>query len=158
MSRHTLLDLLGTDALPGETEKSFVEFCIWQQAYPAFQQILTAAGLAEYVLEAREAKTISAMKACADRAANTAKTADDMPVLVLAAVQGMASEIEQIAASADLKDGDSSAVSFHAARLVGWASWASNNFSTGVFKSSAEDVAYGEQLQELMRLFGVAGV
>jgi hypothetical protein len=153
MSRRTLLDLLGTEHLSAETERKFVEFCVWNQAYPALQQVLQATGLDSQVPEGASASTLDALVDCARKAANLAKQAD-LPVLHLGAVQGIYSEIDQMAAAAGADVVDADAVSFHAARLVGWATWSSNQFQPGVFKVTAEEVAYGEQLQALMDLLG----
>jgi hypothetical protein len=158
MSRHNLLDMLGTEHLPREAETRFIEFCIWQQARPALVQILEAVEMPVYAAEMSGAADLAGLQKCASDAAMTALTTRNIPVMALAAVQGTASEVEALVKAADPAEADAAAVSFHAARLVGWASWAINKFSTGMFKSSAEQVAYGEQLQELMKMLGAAGV
>lgn len=153
MSRPTLLDLLGTEQLPLQAEQRFIDFCIWEQGRPALARVLEAAGLSEHAAQVTAVDNLEALTACVAEAAAAAAGAS-LPMMALAAVQGVAAEIEQMAAVADAKDGDSGAVSFHAARIAGWAGWAANNFGQGMFKSSAEEIAYGEQLQELMRLLG----
>ncbi|MBN1964826.1 MAG: hypothetical protein JW910_09275 [Anaerolineae bacterium] len=154
MSRHTLLDLLGTERLPAEAERRFIDYCIWQQAQPALAEVLQMTELAELASEVTAADTLVALLACTRAAAESALRAG-LSVLELGTVQGMATEVEQMIAAAGAEEGDAEAVSFHAARLTGWAAWARNSFSTGMFKSSAEEVAYGEQLQALMALLGV---
>ncbi len=156
MPHATLLDLLGTGKLPASMEQKFVEFCIWQQARPAFAQVLQASGLSSHAREASSVTDLAAMAECAQRAAEAARQ-DRLPVLALGAVQGIAAEISQLVAAADPAEWDTAAVSFHAARLVGWAMWATNKFGTGMFKTSAEAAAYGEQLQALMSLLRTAG-
>ncbi len=153
MSRRTLLDLLGTEQLPGETEMKFVEFCVWKQAHPALQQILQATGLTDQIPELATVDALEPLADCARKAAELARSAG-LPVMAMGAVQGTSSEIEQMVAAATSETVDADAVSFHAARLIGWASWSKNNFQTGVFKVTAEEVAYGEQLQALMDLLG----
>ncbi len=158
MSRHTLLDLLGTEHLPDEIERRFMDFCVWQQAHPAIVQILESCQLPESARTAAEAASLDALGACVQRAAASVKDRRDIPVMALGTIQGVASEVEQIALHAGPVEADAGAVSFHAARLVGWASWARNKFGTGMFKTSAEEVAYGEQLQALMQMLGAQGV
>mgnify|MGYP005838545001 CR=1 FL=1 len=153
MVRRTLLDLLGTEKLPQEAEQKFVEFCIWQQARPALVEVLRVAGLAEAAQEAERAATVEALAAWAGHAAKLAQQAN-LPIMALGAVQGVAAEINQLALSANPPVPDAGAVSFHAARLVGWAGWARNNFRTSTFKASAENIAYGEQLHTLMKMIG----
>jgi hypothetical protein len=156
MPHATLLDLLGTGKLPPQMERKFIQFCVWQQARPAFIQVLQAAGLSNYAKEADAMADLPSMVECARLAAETAHRSR-LPVLAMGAVQGMSAEIAQLAAAADPAEFDAEAVSFHAARLVGWATWASNKFGTGVFKASAEAAAYGEQLQALMSLLSAPG-
>lgn len=153
MSRRTLLDLLGTEQLPAETEQKFIEFCVWKQAHPALQQIVQATGLTEKIPELVAVDKLEPLADCARKAAELARGAD-LPVMALGAVQGTSSEVEQMVTAATAETVDANAVSFHAARLIGWASWSRNNFQTGVFKVTAEEVAYGEQLQALMNLLG----
>lgn len=152
-TRVTLLDLLGTGKLPPQAERKFIEFCIWQQARPAIVQILRAASLEAQAGEAGQARDLASLTACVRDAAATAERAG-LPVLALGAVQAAAAELAQLGEAADPTDGDPEEVSFHAARLAGWASWAENSFQTGMFKTSGEEVAYGTQLQALMTLVG----
>ncbi len=153
MSRRTLLDLLGTEQIPPETERKFVDFCIWNQAYPAFQQVLQATGMDQKVASEACVGDLQALQSCARNAATIAREAN-LPVLALGAIQGVSAEIDQMAAAARGDAVDANAVSFYAARLVGWASWSNNRFGTGMIKVTAEEVAYGEQLQALMDLLG----
>lgn len=160
MTRHTLLDLLGTAQLTREIEQQFVEFCVWEQAAPACVRILKHTGMLA------EAHTIAAIHQDAAHLALQARHAASkvlqagLEAMPLAAIQGMASEVDQLVAAAQPCDGtpDASAVSFHAARLMGWASWAEHDFSTGIFKASAENIAFAEQLQQLMHLLGTPGI
>jgi hypothetical protein len=159
MTRHTLLDLLGTTQLTREIEQQFVDFCVWEQAAPACVRILKHTGLTA------EARTIAAIHRDAAHLALQARHAADKVLLAgleampLAAIQGMTSEVDQLVAAAQPGDGtpDASAVSFHAARLMGWASWTENDFGTGLYKASAENIAFAEQLQQLMTLLGTPG-
>ena len=160
MTRYTLLDLLGTTQLTREIERQFVEFCVWEQAAMACVRIMKQTGLGA------DARATAAIHRDATRLASQARHAAGqvlqagLAAMPLAAVQGMAAEVEQLAAAAQPDDGapDASAVSFHAARLMGWASWAEHDFSTGLYKSSAEEIAYAEQLQQLMLLLGTPGI
>jgi hypothetical protein len=158
MTRHNLLDMLGTEKLPKEAERRFVEYCIWQQSRPALVQIMKSVKLNTYAAELTRVNTLEALSECMNNAGMSALTTRDIPVMALAAVQGAVAEAEAMVKSASAQDADAAAISFHAARIVGWASWAINNFSTGMFKSSAEQVAYGEQLQQLMKMLGAASV
>ena len=154
MSRHTLLDLLGTEKLPAQAERQFIEFCLWQQARPAIVQILRETGLDAYAEEAAGVKTPAALAACVHRAAKVAQSAK-LPIMAFATVQGAATDTEQLAAAAHPDTDDPEAASFHAARLAGWATWAANQFQNGTLKTTAENVAYGAQLKMLMNLLGV---
>ncbi len=153
MSGRTLLDLLGTGQLPLEAERKFIEFCIWQQARPALAHGLEAVGMSDRAADARHARSLAELHSVARQAAHAARSAN-LPVLALGAVQGMASDVAQLAAAAATEDGDAAGVSFHAARLAGWALWARNDFQAGMFKTSAENIAFGEQLQTLLKLVG----
>lgn len=155
MSRHTLLDLLGTDKLPKQAEEEFTAFCFWKQAHPAIVQVLESAGLDDLAQEAKTATTLETLSECISQAVETAREAD-LAVMAFAAVQGLATDADQLFVAAS--SNDPAAVSFHSARLVGWATWAANRYQTGTFKATAEGVAYGEQLQALMTLLGVKGI
>ncbi len=157
MTRYTLLDLLGTRQISGETERQFVDYCLWEQAVKACVAILEQTGMTPLAQELAAAQDTTALLITAHRVARQARRAG-LGVMPLAAVQGMAAELEQLIHAARPGELDSDAVSFHAARLAGWAGWVRSSFRTGVFKSNAEDAAYAEQLQRLMRLMGVAGV
>ncbi len=157
MTRYTLLDLLGTRHLASQTEQQFVNYCLWEQAVKACVAILEQTHLPELAHELGAAQDTTTLLIVAHRVARQARRAG-LGVMPLAAVQGMAAELEQLIQAAQPGDIDSDAVSFHAARLAGWAGWVHSSFRTGVFKSNAEDAAYAEQLQHLMRLMGVAGV
>ena len=153
MSRRTLLDLLGTEQLPEDIEYQFVQYCIWKQAYPAVRQILETTGLATTIAPLEDLNQLDDLLARTRQAAATVHQVQ-IPVMAFGAVQGMAAETEQIAAAVTPTMVEADVVSFHAARLVGWATWSKNNFGTGMLKTTAEEVAYGEQLQLLMQLFG----
>lgn len=151
MGRRTLLDLLGTERLPAAAEQQFIDFCLWYQVHPSFLQMLHTTGLKRHAERVACADRLDALVACARRAAEDAHRAD-LPVLALGALQGMVAEMEQIAQALHPDATDASAVSFHAARIVGWAAWARGEYGPAVIKASAEQVAYGEQIQALSGL------
>lgn len=159
MPRQTLQQLLAMPQIASTAAaQQYIDFCVWQQARPAIVKVLESCDQPAYALQAEEAGQVAILAESTQQAATAILLRRGIPVMQLAAVQGIAGEMKQIATAVEADLPDLEAMSFHAARLVGWAAWADYNFGTGSAKAHAEEAAYAKQLQTVHQLLGVAGV
>jgi len=150
----TLLEQLGNDTLPATIEREFVDWCLWQQAYPALQQVLEKTLLTELVEMLSNADKYFTLVALTDIIVQEAQAARKRTGLLgLSAAQAAAIEFQKLLAAASEEAWDPQEVAFFSVRVCGWAGWANSEFSDTENKDAAERAARSHQEAHLKSLF-----
>lgn len=155
----SVLDYLGKDALPYALETAFANWCVWEQARPALVTVLEKTVLSPLASEFRAASDLETLVALGQRAVGEVTQAHgDTGPLGLSAAKGAVFEFNNMLAAIPEPDFDPETAAFFAARVCGWAGWASADFSQPDSKARAEQEAHQQQETRLRELGQEHGV
>lgn len=149
-----LLDQLSQDTLPAQMVESFVSWCVMEQARPALASVLEKADQIELASQIRQASTLETLTQLGGDAHKLSKSSDTKELIMAnTAIEAAAFEFNNMLEATNEQDIDAESVSFFAARVCGWAGWASQSFGDVSAKSNAEQAAIRSQEKRLETLW-----
>ncbi len=150
-----LLEHLGKDTLPRQLVKEFVNWCVFEQGYPALLLVLDKTMMTEVASKLRETTDLDTLYKLGQEANLLAKEARERTgPLGLSAAEAAANEFTKMIEATSEPNWDAEGVAFFASRVYGWAGWAETDFADPMQKAIAERQARKAQeacLEELWR-------
>lgn len=153
-----LLEHLGKDTLPRPLLDEFIQWCVWEQAKPALITVMQKADMDELVQAVTKATDFSALKEFAEIANEYAKQyAKQMKgtpnLMALSAAEAAAFEFTKVISAVEEDQTDAEIVAFFAARVSGWAGWATSDFTDPTKKQASETDSREKQEATLHQLW-----
>jgi hypothetical protein len=149
-----LLDHLGKDTLPESLLREFVDWCVWDQARPALETILTKTGLVTHAAAIHKTSDLVEFAAAAEAAGKQAHEArkNTGPLgLSTAEATSFLTHKMLIAALSDPVDVEE--IAFYVVQVVGWKAFAEADFLNPMKKPEAESQARQAQETKLQELW-----
>lgn len=141
------------DTLPRSIIEQFILWCIWEQARPALLLILDQNMMTDFANEIRQAQNIPVLAQVSERANAYVKNMRGATgPLGLSATEAGTFEFTNMMKAAADEAADAEGVAFFAARVCGWAGWATTDFTNPAQKNIAETQARQEQERRLNHL------
>ena len=149
-----LLDHLGKDTLPESLLREFVDWCVWEQARPALEIILTKTGMGLHATNITRASDLIEFGAACETAGKHAHEArKNTGPLGLSTAEATAFLAQKMANAGMTDPLDVEAIAFYMVQLVGWKGFAESGFLNPVAKSQAETNARDAQEAKLQELW-----
>jgi hypothetical protein len=149
-----LLNHLGKDTLPEPLLREFVDWCLWEQARPALEVILTKTGMGIHATNvARASDLVEFAHACETAGHHAHEARKNTGPLGLSTAEAT-SFLAQRMANAGMTDPvDVEAIAFYMVQLVGWKGFAESDFLNPTAKTDAETLARSAQEAKLQDLW-----
>lgn len=153
-----LLEHLSKDTLPEALLREFVDWCVWEEARPALEVILTKTGMTNHAGAIRRASDLIELAAASQAAGEDAQEArKNTGPLGLSTAEATAFLAHKMIKAAMNDPLDVEEIAFYMVQLVGWQAFAQSDFLNPMSKPEAEQAARQAQeakLQELWRIHG----
>lgn len=151
-----LLDHLGKDTLPEALLREFVDWCVWEQARPALEVILTKTGMQAHATNiARVSDLVEFAVACENAGTHAHEARKNTGPLGLSTAEATSFLAQKMANAAMTDPVDVGAVAFYMVQLVGWKGFAESDFLNPSEKIKSETESRFLQESKLQELWKV---
>ncbi|MDQ7036841.1 MAG: hypothetical protein Q9P01_19010 [Anaerolineae bacterium] len=151
-----LLKHLGKDTLPEKLLREFVDWCVWEQARPALEAILTKTGMITHATNiSRASDLVEFSIACENAATHAHEASKNTGPLGLSTAEATSFLAQKMAKAAMADPHDVEAIAFYMVQLVGWQGFAMSDFLNPSKKVEAESEASALQESKLQELWKV---